>query len=150
VTRLYTIVSMRAAMSWVPTVTSATVTGSGASRVQIEHLATLLDRWLVRVSIDYCRYTGRGRADVQVFDCVDQVEELSTQFHHLCRGQVCTGALLVDIAANGGYRREAPQGCEDVDVSHITGVENVLRPSERRDGSLAEQPMRVRDDANQH
>ncbi len=71
------------------------------------------------------------RMQVEVLSRMDQVEELSREFDGRCGRQCAADAIVVDIAANCGERRDFSQGVENGVVADIACVEDVGTTGER-------------------
>ena len=80
------------------------------------------------------RDAGCGGTDVEFRDGMNEVEEVSGELDELGGGESGAGAVGVDVAADDGDRSELAEGVEDLDVTDVAGVEDVLSRGRVRRG----------------
>ena len=85
---------------------------------------------------------------VQLRQIVQDVDGSAAQFKHLGFRQPARPSPLVDVAAHSGQRSNRRKLFEDLGRAGIPGMNDVLRPAQRREGLRAQQTVRVRNDAD--
>jgi hypothetical protein len=68
---------------------------------------------------------------------------MAMQSDHFGSGQVGARSVLIDIAADGGYRSNFAQRIQDQRVAHVSGVEDVLDSTQSRDSLRSEQAVSI-------
>jgi hypothetical protein len=92
---------------------------------------------------------GRRGIDIQLLKIVDDVDGCGTGFsdcgHRQRRGPVSS----VKVSPDGDYRSDCFEDIEDLGLSHIAGVDDQLRPRQDAQRLVAQQTVRVRDQADE-
>ena len=94
---------------------------------------------------------ARGRrVEIDVVETVQDIDGRAVQLHYLDRGQLGANAGVVDVAADGSQRRNFRKRTENVGISDISGVKDVVDAIQRRHHLRPQEAMCVRDDADSH
>ena len=95
------------------------------------------------MAIDHGCELGRDRVEVEIGNVVQQPEQQLADFDHLGRGQARCPLLRVDIAAHRKRRRKRAQCFEHLGPADVAGMDDELRPAQRRNRFGAQQPVRI-------
>ena len=104
----------------------------------------------MRVPRDDDRDTLPRRIEVQIFDIVQHVDRPIGQHQGRPVGERARPWLRVDVAPDRGGRCDRPQARHDLGATDVARVDNVVDTGEPLLRLGAQQPMRVRDDADPH
>ena len=123
---------------------------AGAARVDVEHVLAGLDQGLVRVPADHgSASVGRGRSE-EMANLVQHQDLVLASSDDLAFRNGFRPCLGVIVAAHGERGRDRAQPVDHIGRADVAGVDDQLRPLQRRECLWAEQSMRVRDQADQH
>jgi len=81
---------------------------------------------------------------------VQHVEIVVFEEHHLSLGKFAALALAIDVAANRGHGSNFLQRIENLEITHIAEMQDVLRSIECRQHLGTQQTVRIADNANLH
>jgi hypothetical protein len=92
--------------------------------------------------------TSSGNIDRKVIDVVDDVNANPTNFYRSGLGQLLSPDAIVDIAPNRHDRSNLAKVIKHLWLAHIACMDDQLRALESYDGFGTQQPVRIRNDAN--
>lgn len=99
---------------------------------------------------DHRRNPRRDRIEIQRYTVMEHVEALPVQLHQLRLGKPPTAPTPIDIPPNRRHRSNLPKLVEDERIADVPRMQNVLGAAQRVHRLRPKQPMRVRDNADQH
>src|SRR5690606_16769256 len=118
----------------------------GAAGIELEDAVPMPYNGLVRMAGDDRIETGGGRVEVERVDVMDDIEEAAFDLED--RGIGKRVGPLVDIAANGRKRRQRLEAAKHLRFADVPRVHDRIAAGQGGRGLRPEQPVRVRDDAD--
>jgi hypothetical protein len=100
------------------------------------------------VAADHNGESGPPGLEVQLCQIVQHVDGNAGQFKRLGLRQMARPRTLVDVATYGGDRSNRGKLFENLGRADIPGINDVFRPAQSFDCLVAQQTVRVGDDAD--
>lgn len=119
---------------------------SGAARIEVEDAVSALYRRPVRVPVDDGVHLCRFGIEIEVIEVVEHVQQRLAHFDDLGPGQP---VAHIDVAANGGDGRNRAQRVKHARLAYVARVDDVLDAAQRVYRLRAQQPMSIRDHADE-
>ena len=115
--------------------------GACAAGVQVSGVLFAFDPGAVGVTADDEIDVRRSWIEIKIGKGVQYVDELAGELKGF-RGRECgAGAVDIDVAANGGDRRDTVEFFQNGRVADIPGVDDVIDSGERCDRLRAQEPV---------
>ncbi len=118
--------------------------------VEQEYPIAGLDRGFVGVAADHHGDLSGPWIDLEIFEGMNQIEEVSVEFNGVGRGQRCAGTTSVDVAANSSKGSEGAKVLQYSGVAYVAGVQDVVRSSQGSYCLGTKQAVSIGEDADQH
>lgn len=118
--------------------------------IEVKHSLVPSDIWLMRVSIENGGELRRRWIEMNALHIVQHVKVVSLEENDFSLRQLAASTLSVDVAANSGYRRDRFQRIENLEITYISEMQDVLGPGESRQDLGTQKAVRIADNANLH
>jgi len=97
----------------------------------------------MRVPEDHRRDPYRNRVEIERHPVMQHIDRLSAQLHQLRLREPSAASTPVHVASNRRHRRGIPKSVKDIRLAHISCMQDMLDPAQRRDRLRSEQTMRI-------
>lgn len=108
----------------------------------------MADLGFVGVAVEDGGEFGGGGVEAEVPNIVKHVDVGAFKEHDFSFGQAAAAACAVDVAADGGERRDGGEGVEDFGVADVAEVEDGVDALEKGENFGAEQAVGVTEDGD--
>ena len=123
---------------------------AGAAGIEIEDSVASFDFGDMAVTVNYCGEPCDFRFQIEVVDCVKEVDGHAICFINLGSWQLLCPSAFVDVAADGGDWGDGCESRQDFRIADVSGVEDVVGAVEQVHRWQAKQAVCVGDDAEDH
>ena len=117
-----------------------------AAGVQIQHAVLLVDMLLVRMSANDHTDACGLRLDVKVEEIVQHVDGRAADFDKVRSGELRAGSFGVDVAFDRGHGSDDGKAAENVDVAHVSCMQDVVHTLQHADDLRTQESVRIRND----
>lgn len=100
------------------------------------------------VSIDHRTESGCLRLEIKLIEVVQHINGNATDLNDLRLRQLLRPRSFVDVSANRGHGRNQRELLKDLRITHISRMDNPLRPAQGLDGFRANQPVCIGNNAD--
>src|SRR5258708_7383600 len=115
------------------------------SRIPVEHVSVGGVLWLVRVPAHNDMEGGGLRIEIKLLKIVQNIKGRGLSFDDCGRGQRCRPIRLINVSSHSHDGSESLQGIENPGLSHVAGMNDQIRSSQREQCFISQQAMCVRD-----